>query len=77
MKTLFIERGNPWENGYIESYNGKLRDERLNREVSTTQIKAKALIADWRKEYNRFRPHSSLHCKPPVPEAKMLITLTL
>jgi transposase InsO family protein len=77
VKTLFIEPGSPWENGYIESFNGKLRDELLNREIFTTLIEAKVLIADWRKEYNQFRPHSSLHYKPPAPEAKMPATLTL
>jgi putative transposase len=76
-KTLFIEPGSPWENGYIESFNGKLRDELLNREIFTTLIEAKVLIADWRKGYNQFRPHSSLHYKPPAPEARMLATLTL
>jgi len=60
VKTLFIEPGSPWENGYIESFNGKLRDELLNREIFTTLTEAKVLIADWRKEYNHFRPHSSL-----------------
>jgi len=77
VKTLFIEPGSPWENGYIESFNGKLRDELLNREIFTTLTEAKVLVADWRKEYNQFRPHSSLHYKPPAPEAKMLVTLTL
>ena len=77
VKTLFIEPGSPWETGYIESFNGKLRDELLNREIFTTLTEAKVLIADWRKEYNQFRPHSSLRYKPPAPEAKMLVTLTL
>jgi len=77
VKTLFIEPGSPWENGYIESFNGKLRDELLNREIFTTLTEAKVLIAGWRKEYNQVRPHSSLHYKPPAPEAKMLVTLTL
>ena len=77
VKTLFIEPGNPWENGYIESFNGKLRDELLNREIFTTLTEAQVLIADWRKDYNQIRPHSSLHYKPPAPEAKMLVTLTL
>jgi transposase InsO family protein len=77
VKTLFIEPGSPWENGYIESFNGKLRDELLNREIFTTLIEAKVLVADWRKEYNQFRPHSSLHYKPPAPETKILATLTL
>ena len=77
MKTLFIEPGSPWENGYIESFNGKLRDELLNREIFTTLIEAKVLIADWRKEYNQVRPHSSLGYRPPVPEAKILEIITL
>jgi transposase InsO family protein len=77
VKTLFIEPSSPWENGYIESFNGKLRDELLNREIFTTLTEAKVLIADWRKEYNQVRPHSSLGYKPPAPEAKMLATLTL
>ncbi len=77
VKTLYIEPGSPWENGYIESFNGKLRDELLNREIFTTLTEAKVLIADWRKEYNQVRPHSSLGYRPPAPEAKMLVTLTL
>ena len=77
VKTLFIEPGSPWENGYIESFNGKLRDELLNREIFTTLIEAKVLIGGWRKEYNQVRPHSSLGYRPPAPEAKMLVTLTL
>jgi putative transposase len=77
VKTLFIEPGSPWENGYIESFNGRLRDELLNREIFTTLIEAKVLIADWRKEYNQVRPHSSLGYRPPAPEAKILEILTL
>ena len=77
VKTLFIEPGSPWENGYIESFNGKLRDELLNREIFATLTEAKVLIADWMKDYNQVRPHSSLHYKPPAPEARMLVTLTL
>jgi putative transposase len=77
VKTLFIEPGSPWENGYIESFNGKLRDELLNREIFTTLTEAKVLIAEWRKEYNQVRPHSAKGYKPPAPEAKMLVTLTL
>lgn len=68
VKTLFIEPGSPWENGYIESFNGKLRDELLNREVFTTLLEAKVLIEDWRQEYNRVRPHSSLGYRPPAPQ---------
>ena len=69
VKTLFIEPGSPWENGYIESFNGKLRDELLNREVFTTLLEAKVLIEQWRREYNQVRPHSSLGYRPPAPEA--------
>jgi len=69
VKTLFIERGSPWENGYIESFNGKMRDELLKREVFTTLKEAQVLIEGWRREYNQVRPHSSLGYQPPVPEA--------
>jgi putative transposase len=61
VNTLFIEPGSPWENGYIESFNGKLRDELLNREIFYTLIEAKVLTGQWRKEYNQVRPHSSLN----------------
>ncbi len=76
VKTLFIEPGSPWENGYIESFNGKLRDELLNREIFTTSNEAKVLIEQWRREYNQVRPHSSLGYRPPVPEAKLSVALT-
>jgi len=76
VKTLFIEPGSPWENGYIESFNGKLRDELLNRETFTTLTEARILIEQWRKEYNQIRPHSSLGYRPPAPEAKIPVTLT-
>ena len=76
VKTLFITPGSPWENGYIESFNGKMRDELLNREIFTTLTEAKVLIADWKKQYNQVRPHSSKGYRPPAPEAKMLVTLT-
>jgi len=75
-KTLFIEPGSPWENGYIESFNGKLRDELLNREIFTTLIEAKVLIENWRQEYNTVRPHSALGYRPPAPEAVLVATLT-
>jgi putative transposase len=64
----FIEPGSPWENGYIESFNGKLRDELLNREIFMTLFEAKVLIEQWRREYNHVRPHSSLGYRPPAPE---------
>jgi len=76
VNTLFIERGSPWENGYIESFNGKLRDELLNREVFTTLTEAKVLIEEWHKEYNQVRPHSALGYRPPAPEVIMSVTLT-
>ena len=67
--TLFIEPGSPWENGYVESFNGKLRDELLDREIFETLLEAQVLIERWRKEYNTFRPHSSLGYRPPAPES--------
>jgi len=76
VKTLFIEPGSPWENGYIESFNGKLRDELLNREIFTTLEEAKVLIEQWRREYNQVRPHSSLKYRPPAPEAILAGTTT-
>jgi transposase InsO family protein len=76
VTTLFIEPGSPWENGYIESFNGKLRDELLNREIFTTLTEAKILIEEWRKEYNHIRPHSALNYRPPAPEAIIPLTLT-
>ena len=60
VQTLFIEPGSPWENGYIESFNGKFRDELLNGEIFTTLLEARVLIENWRREYNHIRPHSSL-----------------
>ena len=68
VRTLYIEPGSPWENGYIESFNAKLRDELLNGEIFETLLKAKVLIEEWRKEYNTIRSHSSLGYKPPAPE---------
>jgi transposase InsO family protein len=74
VKTLFIEPGSPWENGYIESFNGKLRDELLNREIFTTLEEARVLIEQWRREYNQVRPHSALGYQPPAPEAILTTT---
>ena len=70
---LFIEPGSPWENGYNESFNGKLRDELLNREVFYTLEEASVLIENWRCEYNTIRPHSSLGYRPPAPQTQTLI----
>lgn len=69
VRTLYIEPGSPWENGYCESFNGKLRDELLDREIFYTLREAQVLIERWRMEYNTFRPHSSLNYRPPAPEA--------
>lgn len=68
-QTLFIEPGSPWENGYIESFNGKFRNELLNGEIFYTLKEAQVLIEEWRRGYNTFRPHSSLNYRPPAPEA--------
>lgn len=69
VKPLFIEPGSPWENGYVESFNGKMRDELLNCEIFYTLQEAQILIARWREEYNHIRPHSSLGYRPPAPQA--------
>ena len=76
VKTLHIEPGSPWENGYIESFNGKLRDELLNREIFTTLKEARVLIEQWRREYNQVRPHSSLGYQPPAPDAILSAVMT-
>jgi putative transposase len=71
VKTLFIEPGSPWENGYVESFHGKLRDELLNGEIVYTLREAKVLIEAWREHYKRVRPHSSLGYRPPAPETTL------
>ena len=76
VKTLFIEPGSPWENGYIESFNGKLRDDLLNREIFTTLEEAKVLIEQWRREYNQIRPHSAKNYRPPAPKAILPMVTT-
>lgn len=68
VNTLFIEPGSPWENGYIESFNGKLRDKLLNGEIFDNILESSVIIEQWRKHYNKIRPHSSLNFRPPVPE---------
>ena len=70
-KTLYIEPGSPWENGYCESFNGKLRDELLNGEIFCSLKEAKVLIEQWRHHYNTVRPHSSLGYRPPAPQTYM------
>ena len=67
VKTLFIEPGSPWENGYNESFNGTLRNELLNREIFYSLQDAKVLVEHWRREYNTVRPRSSLAYRPPGP----------
>jgi putative transposase len=69
VKPLFIEPGSPWENGYIESFNGKMRDELLDREIFYSLKEAEILIEQWRIEYNTVRPHSALGYRPPAPKA--------
>ena len=70
VKPLFIEPGSPWENGYCESFNGKMRFELLDGEIFYNLREAKAVIENWRRHYNTVRPHSSLGGKPPAPEAR-------
>ena len=72
VSPLFITPGSPWENGYIESFNGRLRDELLNGELFYTLKEAQVLIEKWRRNYNTVRPHSSLGYRPPAPEALTL-----
>jgi len=69
VTPTFIEPGSPWENGFIESFNGKFRDELLNGEIFDTITEARVLTERWRKLYNTFRPHSSLGNRPPAPES--------
>jgi putative transposase len=69
VETLYIEPGSPWENGYIESFNGKLRDEILNREVFYSAKEAEVIVEDWRLDYNNHRPHSSLGYMTPAAYA--------
>jgi putative transposase len=68
-RTLYVTPGSPWENGYSESFNGRLRDELLNGEIFATLREAQVLVERWRWHYNRVRPHSALGYRPPVPEA--------
>ena len=73
VKTLFSEPGSPRENGYIESFNGKLRDEYLDREIFDTLLEGKVLTERWRPEYNTVRPHSSLGYRPPAPDTRLFM----
>ena len=76
VKTLFIEQGSPSENGYVESFNGKLRDELLNGEIFDTLMEAMVLIERWHVAYNTIRPLSALGYRPPAPEAEKTEELT-
>jgi putative transposase len=76
-RTLYIEPGSPWENGYCESFNGKLRDELLNGEIFYSLKEAQIVIEQWRKHYNTVRPHSSLGYRPPAPQTFASKILTL
>ena len=77
VSPLYIEPGSPWENGYVESFIGKMRDELLNGEIFDTLLEAQAVIENWRREYNSVRPHSSLGYRPPAPEALEVEKFTL
>ena len=68
---MYITPGSPWENAYIESFNGKFRDECLNMEIFSSKIEARIIIEEWRKEYNEIRPHSSLGYMTPSKFAKI------
>ena len=67
-KTAYIEPGSPWENGYVESFNARLRDELLNGEIFYTLREAQIVIESWRRHFNTIRPHESLGYKPPAPD---------
>jgi len=67
VKTLYIEPGSPWENGFNESFNGRLRDECLKVELFNNLMEAEVIIEMWRRHYNTIRPHSSLGYRPPAP----------
>ena len=71
-KPTFIELGSPWENGYVESFNGRMRDELLNGEIFYTIKEAQVIIEQWRKHYNTKRPHSSLGYRSPVPQSYLI-----
>lgn len=72
VKPLFIEKGSPWENGYVESFNGKMRYQLLDGELFYTLREAQVIIEKWRTHYNTVRPHSSLGGLPPAPATVQL-----
>ncbi len=67
-KAAYIEPGSPWENGFVESFNARLRDELLDGEIFYGLREAQVVIEGWRRHYNTSRPHSALGYKPPAPE---------
>ncbi len=69
VKTAYIEKGSPWENGFVESFNARLRDELLNGEIFYTLQEAQIVVEAWRRHFNAVRPHSSLKGRPPAPES--------
>ena len=73
VRPLFIEPGSPWENGFVESFNGKMRDEFLNGEIFYSLKEANVLLEQWRVYYNTIRPHSSLGYKPPAPKSVIAV----
>jgi putative transposase len=77
VAPLFIEPGSPWENGYVESFNGKLRDELLNGELFYTLREAHVLVERWRRQYNTQRPHRALGYRPPAPETRTVTPVSL
>jgi len=77
VSPLCIEPGSPWENGYVESFNGTLRDELLNGELFSTLHEAQVLIEQWRCQYNTQRPHSVLGYRPLAPEARAVVPISL
>jgi putative transposase len=68
-QNAYIAPGRPWENGYCESFNSKLRDELLVGEIFFSRVEAQVLIEAWRRQYNGVRPHSSINYRPPAPES--------
>ena len=72
VNTLYIKKGSPWENGYVESFNGKLRDELLNRELFLSLAEARYVLDQWRLDYNHRRPHSALGWQTPAAFAATL-----
>ena len=73
VRTLYIQKASPWENGYVESFNGKLRDELLNRELFLSVPEARYVLDEWRGEYNHRRPHSGLGWQTPAAYAASLV----